>query len=248
MASKVLIPVALAVIACSAHAGVVVDIDQPHQSEWTQVTLRDDGPPTVVASTQDGASNEIGEWRVTLVSPQTTTSFSSVNMFASIYNVFTWRPSSDGGIERIDVSFDLGSALSGFTSGLSGFVRPVVQQGGTIFSVASTSIAVDNGFNPAKTATWSLLNTSNWINTSLGNGLDLSASGSDIQFGFRWDLGLNCTGLSGCLGTKTVTTLDNLRFDITSTNAVPEPGVMSLFLMSLGLLGFIARRRQTAGS
>lgn len=244
MTSKRLVPILMVVMACSANAGVVVDIAQPKQDEWTQITLRDDGPPTVVASTQDSSLSETGEWRVSLVSPQTTGPFAAVNMFASIYNPFTWRPSTDGGIERIDVSFDLGSAFSGFGSGLSGFVRPVVQQSGTIYSVASSSIVVDNSFRPVKTATWSLLNTSNWIKTDLGTGLDLSASGGDIQFGFRWDLGLNCNGANGCLGTSTVTTLDNLRFDISAINAVPEPGGLSMFLTGLGLLGFTARRRK----
>jgi len=224
---------------------VVIDVVQPKQADWTQITLRDDGPPSVVASTQDATFSETGEWRITWVSPQTTSPFSAVNMFASIYNVFTWSPRTDGGIERINVSFDLGSVFSGFTNGLSGFVRPVVQQSGTIYSVASSSVAVDNNYKPSKTATWSFLNTSNWITTALGTGLDLSANGDDIQFGFRWDIGANCPGANGCLGASTVTTLDNLRFDISPVNAVPEPGVLSIFLPGLVLLGLTIRRRKT---
>lgn len=245
MTSKVLLPIVLTVIACAAHAGVVVNIDQPRQADWTQVSLRDDGPASGTATTRNGAGNELDEWRVTYVAPASTGPFAASNVLAAIYEPFAWDLGTDGAIERIDVSFDLLRTFSGFASGLAGFVRPVVRQAGNIYSVAFSSVAVDASFRPAKAATWSLLNTDNWVTLDSGTGLDFSANGDDIYFGFRWDLGVNCAGVNGCLGVSSVTTLDNLRFDISSVSAVPEPGGLSLLLVGLGLLGFTARRRQT---
>lgn len=244
MTSKVLFAIALTGIACAAHAGVVLDIAQPRQGDWTQVALRDDGPSSLTATTQNGAGDELDEWRITYVAPPSTRPYAASNNLAVIYESFAWDPGTDGGIAGVDVSFDLGRAFSSFVGGFSGFVRPVVRQAGTIYSVAFSSIAINDSFNPAKAMTWSLLNTSNWITIDSGTGLDLSASGDDIYFGFRWDLAVNCNGINGCNGATTVASLDNLRFDISAINAVPEPGGLTMFLTGLGLLGFTARRRR----
>lgn len=104
---------------------------------------------------------------------------------------------------------------------------------------------MDAGLDPENAATWSLLNTDNWVTLSGGTGLDFSANGDDIYFGFRWDLGSSCAGVRGCSGASTVTTLDDLRFDISAVKAVPEPGGLSMLLAGLGLMGFTTRRRQT---
>ena len=179
--------------------------------------------------------------------PASTGAYEASNVLAAIYEPFAWDPATDGAIERIDMSFDLFRSFSGFANGNSGFVRPVLRQAGNIYSVAFSSVAVDAGFDPAKAATWSLLNTDNWVTLSGGTGLDFSANGDDIYFGFRWDLGSSCPGVRGCSGAGTVTTLDNLRFDVSAVtvSAVPEPGGLSMMLVGLGLMGFTARRRQT---
>ena len=179
--------------------------------------------------------------------PASTGTYEASNVLAAIYEPFAWDPATDGAIERIDMSFDLFRSFSGFASGNSGFVRPVLRQAGNIYSVAFSSVAVDASFRPAKAATWSLLNTDNWVTLSGGTGLDFSANGDDIYFGFSWDLGSSCPGVRGCSGAGTVTTLDNLRFDVSAVtvSAVPEPGGLSMMLVGLGLMGFTARRRQT---
>ncbi|MBK6294710.1 MAG: PEP-CTERM sorting domain-containing protein [Rhodoferax sp.] len=179
--------------------------------------------------------------------PASTGAYEASNVLAAIYEPFAWDPATDGAIERIDVSFDLFRSFSGFANGNSGFVRPVLRQAGNIYSVTFCSVALDASFRPAKAATWSLLNTDNWVTLSGGTGLDFSANGDDIYFGFRWDLGSSCPGVRGCSGAGTVTTLDNLRFDVSAVavSAVPEPGGLSMMLVGLGLMGFTARRRQT---
>lgn len=249
MMLRVLFPIALLMATSVAHANLVIDIADPKQLDWTQVTLRDDGPASGSATTRNGAGNELDVWRVTYVAPASTGPFAASNVLAAIYEPFAWDLGTDGGIERIDVSFDLLRTFSGFASGVSGFVRPVVRQAGNIYSVAFSSVAVDASFRPAQAATWSLLNTDNWVTSSGGTGLDFSANGDDIYFGFRWDLGSSCAGVNGCSGVSAVTTLDNLRFDISPVvSAVPEPGVLSMFLSGLGLLGFTTRRRQTGSA
>jgi len=228
-------------------AGTVLSIPNPASPDWTQNVLRDGSLTTVAATTPGNAL-----WQVDYtLSPGLAPGATNQDTIAFLYNGFTWSPAADGAVERIDVSMDGDAITSSFNSGVSGFLRPVLLQNGSIFGVSFTGrqIALSDA---ATLNSWSLLSTDNWVTIDGGTGLDLSASGAPIQFGFRWDLGVQApstnTGPTAA-GSTARTTIDNLRFEIFSaavgqppTASVPD-GASTLALAVIAALGLIVGRR-----
>ncbi len=224
----------------------VIDIPAPLGSQWTQVVIQDEGPAIMRASTRNAGNNEIGKWNMEYVISASTEPHTNANSLALIYALQTYDPAVQGAVDRIDVSMGLFGVLSNFANKSVGGVRPVVQQDGQIYSVSGSTIGIFQGVvqGVLPPTTWSLLATDNWVRRDTSTGLDLSVSGSPIQFGLRWDLNANCSGQNGCSAAGIVLQVDALRFTIhPMAAAVPEPATWGMLLAGVLLLGSVSRRR-----
>ncbi len=163
-----------------------------------------------------------------------------------INRLFTYNPATNGALSVINFSFDLlGVSTVNFGGAGFGFFRPVIRQGGVIFSVANTNAAPTLGVN--STRTFAHRATDNWIARSPGDLRipDFSATGGVIDFGWRFDGGGNCAS-GNCIAPSTTTNLDNFSVEVVPTvqSTVPEPSTYAL--MAFGLIGLlaVARRRR----
>lgn len=237
----------LGAIAHSANAqSTVIDIPLPRQADWSTISLRDEGPAIVTATTLNAAFRETFTWRIEYVLPASSGPTTSNNSLALIYNLQGWNPAVQGGIDRIDISMDIAGVFSSFASGATGGIRPVLSQGGQIYSVFGSGVAINR--STVGPTTWSLHATDNWLQINSATGLDLSANGAPLLFGFRFDLGSSCSGATGCTIASTVTNVSHPRYEVFPVAApVPEPPSWALLLAGLLLTGSHARRRSVAG-
>jgi hypothetical protein len=220
----------------------VIDIPLPRQADWSTISLRDEGPATVTATTLNAAFREAFIWRIEFIVPASSEPGTNNNSLALIYNLQGWDPATQGGIDRIDISMDIAGAFSSFASGHTGAIRPVLSQGGQIYSVLGSAIAINR--STVGPTTWSLHATDNWLQINSATGLDLSANGAPLLFGFRFDLGTSCGGAAGCSSAATVTNVSNPRYEIHPVAAaVPEPASGAMLLAGVALLGARCRRK-----
>jgi hypothetical protein len=170
---------------------------------------------------------------------------------AFIQNDFSWDPALDGSVGSINFSMDVKNLSSpGFSVPVSAFWRPVLRQSGNIFSVANSSLQPTTGGTAFQSFAWNFTSASQWIqsgNASLAP--NFSASGAPIQFGFRVEASIVCSGGGICGGTSLNEAMDNYRVEITAaeqTSGIPEPSTWILATTSLVFFAG-ARRRCRAG-
>lgn len=227
-------------MACTAAAWATtqtVSVADPDATSWETQLLMDGGPPSAVSATVAGSGDT--EWQVHWTLGRTTAPGSWTNVLALVYTGAAYDPGTQGAVEQLDVAIDLLGLSSSFSSGATGFVRPLLRQDGVVFTVAGSDAQV--GPVMATPSRWSFSATDNWVSLTPGAVLDLSAGGSPIEFGARWALGANCSGASGCNPGSAVTALDNFQWTVTA--AVPEPGSWALMLAGLAAVGVMKRRR-----
>jgi hypothetical protein len=233
---------AAALMSAASAQSTIIDVPLPRQADWSISSLRHEGAATVRATTQNAAFRETGTWRIEFILPASTGPGSSSDSLALLYTLQGWDPAVQGAIDRIDVRMDIAGAFSSFASGTTGAIRPIVSQNGKIYSVSGSSVSINR--STVGPTTWSLLSSNNWVQIDAQTGLDLSPAGQPLLFGFRYDLGTNCSGVSGCNIASTVTTVSNLRFEIHPVAAaVPEPATWAMLLAGITLVGAGARRR-----
>ena len=139
----------------------------------------------------------------------------------------------------------IGPSLS---SNAAGFVRPVVEQGGAVYSVANSalSLAALPQFAPLE---WHFEDTDAWATIDGVNGLDFGPAGGALHFGYRWELNTSCSGANGCTALTLFAGVDTFRVDVTPVlpvvpGGVPEPATLLLLLLLAALGAAAASRRQ----
>lgn len=228
-------------------AATTLTVSDMQAADWTQTVLRHDGPGVVGFSVQGRAADPGNSfWLTRSDIPASTRPGSASDVVANVYRAASWNPVTDGAIDRFDFGLDAQRIASTFASGFAGFVRPVVEQGGVIFSVASSSLTLESltQFSPLA---WHFEDTDNWVPLSGVGRPDFSSSGGRLQFGYRFDLGGICTGAAGCFASSTSAGIDNFSVTITPQavtpgGTVPEPAGAGLLLVAAAAAG-LARRR-----
>lgn len=148
-----------------------------------------------------------------------------------------YSPAYYGAVDKLTISFDAQGVSSQLSTPITARLRPVIVQDGVLYSVADSQFAtVDVGDWTHYSFNFSAAD--NWINASTGTKPDFSIAGSNITFGVRFGLTVNCP--SACSAATTITGLDNFGFSVT---AVPEPSSYALLGLGLGIMGLAARRR-----
>lgn len=217
--------------------------------DWSQTVLRHDGDGTVGFSVQ-GRAGDPGNsfWLIEYALPPSTGPRTANDAVANLYGAASWNPATDGAIDRFDFSLDAQRIASTFANGFAGFVRPVVEQGGVVYSVASSSLDLASlvQFGPLA---WHFEDTDNWLPITGVARPDFSSSGGRLHFGYRFDLGAICNGAAGCFATATRAGIDNFSVTITPLavtppGTVPEPPAAWLLLTAAAAAG-LARRRSS---
>lgn len=147
---------------------------------------------------------------------------------------FTWDPSFDGPLSSLEFSMDIRhEASNGFSLPEYFFWRPVILQGGLTYSVSTSSLKT-TGTGVFNTFTWSFTNQSDWVNfENPALSPDFSASGSVIQFGYRFQRNGACNNNSNlpCSAASVFESIDNYRVQLGTaepSSAVPEPSTWAL--------------------
>jgi uncharacterized protein (TIGR03382 family) len=231
-------------------SSTIADVGDMLAGEWTQQVLRDTGPSSVALSASPAGGNGGSFWLHELTRPQ---GFGdSSNVVANLFGGASWDPATQGAVELIEFALDARGLFStGIGIPISGFVRPVIEQDGTVYSVAGTSTQLNVG------ATWQTItrlfsDSENWIDIAGSPGVlpDFSSSGGVIHFGYRFELSLTCPTFNntvGCSAVQTQLGVDNFRVTVgtdVQAAAVPEPPVIALLAMALMGLAWVGRRRR----
>ena len=228
----------------------VTDVGDMSASDWVQQLLRDTGPTSVSVSASATGGNGGSFWLHEMTRPQ---GFGdSSNVVANLFGAASWNPATQGAVEQIGFALDARGLFStGIGIPVTGFVRPVIEQGGIVYSVAGTSTQVNVG------AAWQTISrlfsdSDNWVDLAGTPGArpDFGSSGGVIHFGYRYELGLTCptfNNTAGCTAAQTQLGVDNFRVSVGTEVAaadVPEPPVTALLGVALLGLASAGRRRQ----
>jgi uncharacterized protein (TIGR03382 family) len=231
-------------------SSTIAEVSDMLAGEWTQQVLRDTGPSSVALSASPAGGNGGSFWLHELARPQ---GFGdSSNVVANLFGAASWDPATQGAVELIEFALDARGLFStGIGIPISGFVRPVIEQDGTVYSVAGTSTQVNVG------ATWQTItrlfsDSDNWIDIAGTPGVlpDFSSNGGVMHFGYRFELSLTCPTFNntvGCSAAQTQLGVDNFRVTVGTDvqgAAVPEPPVTALLAVALLGLAWAGRRRQ----
>ena len=228
----------------------VADVGDMSASDWVQQVLRDTGPTSVSLSVAAAGGNGGSFWLHEMARPL---GFGdSSNVVANLFGAASWDPATQGAVEQISFALDVRGLFStGIGIPVTGFVRPVIEQGGIVYSVAGTSTQVNVG------AAWQTISrlfsdSDNWVDLvgTPGARPDFSTSGGVIHFGYRYELGLTCptfNNTAGCTAAQTQLGVDNFRVrvgvDVPAAD-VPEPPATALLGAALLGLAWARRRRQ----
>lgn len=231
-------------------SSTIANVGDMAAADWTQHVLRDDGPSSVSVSLSPAGGNGGSFWLHELTRPQ---GFgNSSNVVANLFGGASWDPGTQGAVELVEFALDARGLFStGIGTPVSGFVRPVIEQGGIVYSVAGTSTQLNVG------ATWQTItrlfsDSDNWVDLAGTPGVlpDFSASGGVIHFGYRYELSLTCptfNNTAGCTAVQTQLGVDNFRVTVgtdVQAAAVPEPPVTALLAVALLGLAWAGRGRQ----
>ena len=228
----------------------IANVSDMLAGDWAQQVLRDTGPSTVTVSLAATGGNGGSFWLHEMLRPQ---GFGdSSNVVANLFGAASWNPATQGAVELIDFALDARGLFStGIGTPVTGFVRPVIEQGGIVYSVAGSSMQLNVG------ATWQTISrlfsdSDNWIDLNATPGVkpDFSTSGGVIHFGYRYELGLTCptfNNTAGCVAAQTQLGVDNFRVSVgtdVQAGAVPEPPASALLAVALLGLAWAGRRRR----
>ncbi|WP_173126807.1 hypothetical protein [Pseudaquabacterium terrae] len=219
----------------------VADVADMQAAQWAQQVLRDTGNAAVGFSAPAAGGNGGSFWLTDFARPAGPGNTSDV--IANVFAGAAWNPATQGAVETIRFSFDARGLLStGISSAVSGFVRPVIEQGGVIYSVLNTSTRIDLG-SQWLTIDQLFSDESAWVDLGGTLAPDFSATGAPLHFGYRYDLGLTCNAGS-CTAAHTQLGVDNfaVRVGTDVIAQVNEPAPWALLAMSLPLAVAAGRR------
>lgn len=237
-------------VAGAAQAAVVpafdISVSDMNGADWAQTVTAHQGTGAVgffpVTHAADPANTF---WRTQFNIGAAPAPRNSSDVVANVYLVQAWDPATQGALDRLDVVLDARGLSSGFSNGVAGFLRPVVEQGGRIFSVLASDLAVAVG-SSFDSLSWQLEDTADWRAADGSAALpDFSAQGAPLHFGYRFGLQTTCTGNGTCRAVESSLGVDNFRVDVIpgAAAAVPEPALPALLLAALGAASLSRRRR-----
>lgn len=216
-------------------------------ADWNRTVLTDIGSANLGISLQNNANGNPGLfWQHDFSKAAPTGPDSANNATANINTTFTYDPGTSGALGGLAFTLDTRAISSTFSNGVAGFVRAALMQGGTVFTVLSSDVAV--GGSGWSTASWNFSAASNWGNLlpdGTGGGAlpDFSAAGGLMQFGYRFSLATTCTGANGCTAVSSIAGVDNYSVTLTpAVTAVPEPGTYALMIAGLAGVALVRRR------
>lgn len=236
---------ALGVSSAPAATLTVADMDA---ADWTRTVLTDTGNASLATrvETRPGDPTDtfwLTEWAL----PAPTQPGTSSDSFAHVFQPFAWDPGVDGAVDRFDFSLEGVRLASTLASGIAGFVRPVVEQAGSLFIVLGSALSLESPLQ-FTTLTWQFEDTDAWTRVGGGAAPDFSATGGALRFGYRWELATTCTGAAGCRGASTSASIDNFQATVTRQqvgppSSVPEPGMVWLLVVAAVAAGCAGRPR-----
>jgi hypothetical protein len=220
----------------------VADIGEMQAAQWTQQVLRDTGNATLAFSAPGAGGNGGSFWLHDYARPAGPGNVSDV--VANLFAAAVWNPATQGAVENVHFVFDARGLLSaGISNAVSGFVRPVIEQAGVVYSVASTSTLIAPG------EAWLTIDRlfdddAAWIDIGGTLSPDFSAAGAPIRFGYRFELGLTCNAAS-CSAAQTQLGVDNFRVSVGTEVIAPidEPAPWALLAGALPLAAAARWRR-----
>lgn len=229
-------------------------------SDWTQTVLSDRFA-SIAIDRSDIAGNPGDHARITVTRPSR---FNGDEYGASsVYfrTGFSWRPSTDGPIDSVTISFSLINISSNAPLFLGdNFYFAAIRQGSNMWSATTFRRPLDNGGRIEYSVTITNPQTQTIGLGSFQNPLPpafpppfLGASAVPFEFGFRVSSESSvCNSDRPCVNATSVDSLDNFTVSINGAQppadntAIPEPGTMALAGFALAALA--AKCRSTDGT
>jgi len=254
LALRATVAAAVLITGVAAHAAAVpafdIEVGSMQADDWAQTVVVHQGTGSVsfAIAGKIGAVTDT-HWLSSFSKPGASGIDTSQDSVANMYLVQAWNPATQGAVDRLDISLDATSFFSSFASRVGGFLRPVIEQGGTLFSVLGTDLVVLTS-SSFSTLSWQLEDTADWRAAGGSAALpDFSASGAPIHFGYRFGLGTSCSSTFGCTGASSNVGVDNLRIDVVPTvtdpgtpGTVPEPPALALLGLAAAAAALSRRR------
>ncbi len=211
---------------------------------WQAIDLQTSAGSTL-SITQGSTTGNPGDFANVqfAITPTPTGQTKNINR-ANFRSDFLWDPSVDGPLGTMNFSMDVKNLGStGYSILVSAFWRPVILQSGLTFTVLSSSLQATAGGSAFQPLTWNFTNASNWVNfENPALTPNFTASGAPIQFGYRVQTGVVCSGGSAgtfCPAATVSDAMDNFRVELTAaeqTSGVPEPSTWALGIVGLAAL------------
>lgn len=237
-----------AVLTFAAQAqATVVNVGNMNAADWTQTTVTLEGTQgtlNVSAPASGGNTGSFWQHRFDVGAGNVDTNRFRVT---NIFNNLGYDPASQGALSSLIFSFDMIRIFSPFADGSAGFLIPSLEQGGHLYRRLLGPAAVTAGGWQTQTFVAGL--ASEWLELGTGLNPDFSESGSAMHFGYQVSIGTLCPAGAICTAGTVISGLDNFRVEALGAsipNEVPEPGSLSLLILSLSAFGLVARRRQAA--
>ncbi|RZJ07514.1 MAG: PEP-CTERM sorting domain-containing protein [Rubrivivax sp.] len=187
--------------------------------------------------------NPGSHWVISYALPRTTGTFTAQNRLGAFYTALAYDPAVSGALQTLAFSMDVSSLSTSFAFDSIGQLRPALLQDGVVYTVINDDLIPSKSpLGVYQTRQWSFdAVASDWVTAVAGSSQrpDFGAGASPIFTGFRFAMGTNCSGASGCAPASAFLSVDNFSATLTP---VPEP---STWLLLGAGLGCLALRRRT---
>jgi hypothetical protein len=147
LALRATVAAAVLITGVAARAAAVpafdIEVGSMQAGDWARTVVVHQGTGSVsfAIAGKIGAVTDT-HWLSSFSKPGSSGIDASQDSVANLYLVQAWNPATQGAVDRLDISLDATSFFSNFASRVGGFLRPVIEQGSTLFSVLGTDLVV----------------------------------------------------------------------------------------------------------